>query len=168
MNIVQRLGHRALTGHGLGVTLHQHYGYRIHFELRGEFGSRSFERWFRCNRSCDRFCIDIIRGYPEGLCVCMLVREGFSPRTSWHYAGRYDSLCAAGAFGYIPAEPGLKVWTPRQVKAIDEAVWRLCQLEEEEEDLPHTGVSRGAAVSSIHWRESFNKAFHQHTYMCSY
>ena len=37
-----RLG--ALTGRGLGVTVHQHYGYRIHFELRGEFGSPSFER----------------------------------------------------------------------------------------------------------------------------
>ena len=79
MNIVQRLGHRALTGRGLCVTVHEPYGYRFHFELRGEFGTRSFARWFRCNRSCDRFCIDVLRGYPEELCVCMLVREGFSP-----------------------------------------------------------------------------------------
>ena len=78
MNIVQRLGHRALTGRGLGVTIHQHYGYRIHFELRGKFGSRSFERQFCCNRTCDRFCISILRGYPEGLCVCWCGR-GFPP-----------------------------------------------------------------------------------------
>ena len=73
MNIVQRLGHWALTGRGLGVTLHQHYGYCVHF------GSRRFERWFRCKRSFDRFCIDILRGYPEGLCVCMLKWERFLP-----------------------------------------------------------------------------------------
>ena len=152
MNIVQRLGHRALTGRGLGVTIHQHYGYRIHFELRGEFGSRSFERRFCCNRTCERFCISIIRGYPEGLCVCMLVREGFSPRTSWHYAGRYEPLCAAGAFRYTPTEPGVKSWTPRQIKAIDEAVWRLCLRDEEGEegDLPQTDVSRwcGCTITS--------------------
>ena len=148
MNIVQRLSHRALTGRGLGITVHQHYGYRIHFELRGEFGSRSFERRFCCNRTCDRFCISIIRGYPEGLCVCMLVRERFSPRASWPYAGRYEPLCAAGAFRYTPAEPGQKSWTPRQIKSIDEAVWRLCLGEEE--DLPRTGVSRwcGCTVTS--------------------
>ena len=82
LNIVQRLAHRALTGRGLGIAVHQHYGCRVHFEVRGEFGSRSFEWRFRCNRSCDRFCISVISGYPEGLCVCMLVREGFSVRAS--------------------------------------------------------------------------------------
>ena len=78
MNIVQRLGHRALTGRGLGIIMHQHYGYRVHFELRCEFGSRSFERRFRGYQSCNRFCISVIRGYTEGLCECMLVREGIS------------------------------------------------------------------------------------------
>ena len=79
-----------------------------------------------------------------------MMLEGFSPRTSWPYGGRYDPLCAAGAFGYTPVEPGLQVWTPRQIKAIDEAVWRLCQLEVEKEDLPRTSVSRwcGCIVDS--------------------
>ena len=96
MNIVQHLGQRALTGRGLCVTIHQHYGYRVHFELRGEFGSRIFERRFCCNRTCDRFCISIIRGYPEGLCVCMLVWEGFSPV--------YSGITLAGTSRY--ALPG--------------------------------------------------------------
>ena len=113
MNIVQRLVHRALTGRWLGVTIHQHYGYRIHFELRGEFGSRSFERRFCYNRTCERFCISIIRGYPEEICVCILVQEGFPP-TSCHYAGRYEPLCAAEEFRYTPTEPGVKSWTPRR------------------------------------------------------
>ena len=112
LNIVQRLAHRALTGRGLGIAVQQHYGYRVHFELRGEFGSRSFERLFRCNQSCDRFCISVIRGYPEGLCVCMLVLEWFSVCASWPYAGQYEPLCAAGALKYKPVEPGLYGWTP--------------------------------------------------------
>ena len=107
MNIVQRLANRALTGRCLGIAVHQHYGYRVHFELRGVFGSRSFERRFSGNQSCDRFCISVIRGYPEGLCECMLVREGFSVYASWPYAGRYEPLCAAGALKYKPVEPGL-------------------------------------------------------------
>ena len=119
--------------------MHQHYGYRVHFELRGEFCSRSFERRFRCNRSCDRFCVSIIRGYPEGLYVCMLVLEGFSARASWPYAGRYEPLCAAVSLRYTPAERGQKSWMLRQVKAIDEAVWRLCVGEMVEGPLPRTG-----------------------------
>ena len=58
---------------------------------------------------------------------------GVFPRTSWHYAGRYEPLCAAGAFRYTPTEPGAKSWTSRQIKAIDEVVWRLCLRDEEEE-----------------------------------
>ena len=50
---------------------------------------------------------------------------GVFPRTFWHYAGWYEPLCAAGAFRYITTEPGQKSWTPRQIKAIDEAVAAL-------------------------------------------
>ena len=70
---------------------------------------------------------------------------GVFPRTSWHYAGRYEPLCAAGAFRYIPTESGQKSWTPRQIKAIDEAVCRLCLWEEE--DLPRTASAIGAGAS---------------------
>ena len=53
-------------------------------------------------------------------------------------------VCAMRCRGcrYTATEQGLKGWTPRQIKAIDEAEWRLCLLEEEEEVLPRTGVSR--------------------------
>ena len=90
MNTVQRLGHRALTGRGQGITMHQHYGYRVHFELRDEFGSRSFVRRFGGYQSSNRFCISVIRGYPEEL--CMLVLEGIIFYASWPYARRYAPL----------------------------------------------------------------------------
>ena len=65
-NIVQRLGYRALTGRGLGLTVHQHYGYRIHYELRREFGSRTFERRYPSYSACNRVCVVMVRGYLEG------------------------------------------------------------------------------------------------------
>ena len=68
LNIAQRLGHRALTGRGLGVIVHQHYGYRVHYELKGVFGSRSFERRYPGYQSCQRACVDMVRGSPVGLC----------------------------------------------------------------------------------------------------
>ena len=94
--------------------------------------------------------------------MCMLVREGFSVRASWPYAGRYQLLCAAGALKYTPVEPGLYGWTSRQVKAIDEALRRLCLGAMVEEDLPRTNSSQwcGCTVTSskgasfiLTWRE---------------
>ena len=83
-NIVQRLGHRALTGRGLGITVHQHYGYRMHYELGGAFGSRPFERRFPTYETCSQHCVDIVRSFPEVLCNCVLMREylDFSARRS--------------------------------------------------------------------------------------
>ena len=80
----------------------------------------------------------------------MLVREGFSARASWLYAGRYEPLCAAGALRYTPVEPGHKSRRPRQVKSIDEALRRLCPGEMVERDLPRTGISQwcGCTVTS--------------------
>ena len=66
------------------------------------------------------------------------------------YAGRYEPLCAAGALRYTPVEPGLKSWKPRQVKAIDEALRRLCPGDMVEGDHPRSGISRwcGCTVTS--------------------
>ena len=74
-NIVQRLGHRALTGRGLGITVHQHYGYRMHYEIGGAFGSHASETRFPTYETCSQHCVDIVRGFPEGLCNCVFMRE---------------------------------------------------------------------------------------------
>ena len=34
-NIMQRLNRRALTGRALGIAVHQHHGYRMHFDWEG-------------------------------------------------------------------------------------------------------------------------------------
>ena len=86
-NIVQRLGHRALTGRGLGVIVYQHYGYRIHYELRGEFGSRSLERRYSGYQPCQQACADMVRGSPGVLCECMLMRECLGVYGSQEYVG---------------------------------------------------------------------------------
>ena len=113
MNFVQRLGHRALTGRGLGVIVHQHYGYRIHYELRGEFGSRSFERGYPDYQSCQRACVNMVLGYSEGLCECMLMRENLQVYGSFAYAGRYEPLCVGAVLNN-------SVWSPRHVLWLDE------------------------------------------------
>ena len=74
-SVVQRLGHRALTEWALGITAHQHFGFRMHFEWNGAFGNRCFERQFRSYNSLAYFCATLVSGAPEGLCSCTLVRE---------------------------------------------------------------------------------------------
>ena len=146
MNIVQRLGHRTLTVGGLEVTVHHHFGYRIHFEFRGEFGSRSFERWFRSFAACERSCADIVQGYPEGLCECMLMREWITMYSTLEYGGRYEPLCAGGRLSG-PLWKGLFIWTPRRILSLDEkrlrpymaAGKRICRGET---------AARGVAASS--------------------
>ena len=93
-NIVQSLGHRSLTGRGLGITVQQHYGYRMHYELRGVYGSRAFERRFPSYESCSQLCVDMVRGFPEGLCNCVLMREYLDVYGTPEYAGRYGCVGA--------------------------------------------------------------------------
>ena len=117
-NIVERLGHRALTGRGLGITVHQHYGYRIHYELRGEFGSHTFERRYPSYLACNRVCVAMVRGYPEGLCNCVLVRECLSVYGSLEYAGRYGQFCVGAIANSVMAT--FSVWSPLPVLWLDE------------------------------------------------
>ena len=118
LNIVQHLGHRALTGRGLGIIVYQHYGYRIHYELRGEFSSRTFERRYPIYRSCSQVCIDMVRGYPEGLCNCMLMRECLAVYGTLEYAGRYAHLCVGAIRNSVLAP--LSAWSPRPTLWQDE------------------------------------------------
>lgn len=66
MNVVQRLGHRALKGRKLGFVVHDQSGFRTHLELKGAFGSRSFERLFPDNPTMESFCSTLLDDVPEG------------------------------------------------------------------------------------------------------
>jgi hypothetical protein len=76
-SIVQRLTRREHSGSNLGVLLHQHYGYRMHYTCNRAFGNRSFERRFRSYDSVLDFWTSVIAGTPEGLCACITGREEF-------------------------------------------------------------------------------------------
>ena len=82
LNLVQRLGHRELTGRDLGVLVHSHSHFRIHLELRGVLGSRSFERRLPDYKSMARFTVSLLTDAPEGLCACIVM-------LGWDREGRY-------------------------------------------------------------------------------
>ena len=114
--------------------MHQHYGYRVHFELKGEFGNRSFDMRFPSYRSCYCFCVSIVQTCPEGLCECMVMREGMKVNGSFVFAGRYEPICA-GALTNKTVWKSLYVWSPQHILSLDE-MRRKPWPEAEEEDLP--------------------------------
>jgi hypothetical protein len=72
----QMLTQREHSGRNLGVLVHQHFGYRVHYTWEGTFGSRSFERRFESYDSVSDFCSTVETGTPEGLCSCVIARGG--------------------------------------------------------------------------------------------
>ena len=58
-SIAQRLSHRVVTGRALGITVHQHYGYRLHYTWDGAFGNRCFKRRFPSYGTLCHFCITL-------------------------------------------------------------------------------------------------------------
>ena len=75
-SIVQCPIHRAITGRALGITVHQHHGYRVHYGWNGAFGNRCFERRFPSYNSLSHVCVTMINGAPVGLCCCIMILEG--------------------------------------------------------------------------------------------
>jgi hypothetical protein len=74
-SIVDRLGARSITAQSLQILVHQHCGYRIHFEWNG--GSRSMvkslfmERKFFMYTDAQTFCIELCKKGLEGICSCV-------------------------------------------------------------------------------------------------
>ena len=75
LSIVDRLAARSLTGQGLRVRVHQHYGYRLHLQWKGnrnrEGSSRFMERHFRGFPDVLSFCEQLCDGRLEGLTTCV-------------------------------------------------------------------------------------------------
>ena len=73
-SIVDRLAARSLTGRGLHILIHQHFGYRLHLEWSGDpnnensarFMERRFQRW----DEAESFSSQLSRLGFEGLCTC--------------------------------------------------------------------------------------------------
>ena len=73
LSIVDRLAVRSLTGRGLHILVHQHFGYRLHLEWSGDHNTRSarfmerrFHRWDQTKSFSSQLC----RLGIEGLCTC--------------------------------------------------------------------------------------------------
>ena len=91
-SIIQRLNHRALTGRALSITAHQHHGYRMHYVWNGAFGNRCFERRLPSYDSFSHFCVTLLNRTPEGLCSCIMVREGFHGYSGWVFGHVFELL----------------------------------------------------------------------------
>ena len=149
LNIVQRLCHRALTGRGLGVIVHQHYGYQVHYELRGDFGSRCFERRYPGYQPCQRACADMVRHSPGGLCECMLMRECLAVYGSREYVVRYEPLCVMALS--LTTFATSSFWSPRAVLRLDEMRLGPWPSDDEDDGLPRRDMDSpwcGCTVTS--------------------
>jgi len=75
LSIADRLAARSLTGRGLNIHVHQHFGYRLHLEWSGDpnnhrsarFMERRFHRWDQTKSFASQLCSLGI----EGLCTCV-------------------------------------------------------------------------------------------------
>jgi len=84
LSIVDRLAARSLTGRGLHILVHQHYGYRLHLEWSGSGScsrdsSRFLERRFNMFGEAESFCTELCNQGLEGLCTCVYEEYNFSP-----------------------------------------------------------------------------------------
>ena len=73
-SIVDRLAASSITAQSLQIRVHQHFGYRIHFEWNGSNGnvsSRLMERRFLMDSDTQTFCIELCKKGLEGLCSCV-------------------------------------------------------------------------------------------------
>jgi hypothetical protein len=78
LSIVDRLTARSVTGQGLQILVHQHYGYRLHLEWKGSnsrVSSGFMERRFLMSSDAETFCKELCSCGLEGLCTC--VYEGY-------------------------------------------------------------------------------------------
>ena len=73
-SIVDRLAARSITAQSLQIRVHQHFGYRIHFEWNGgssgNVSSRFMERRFMMHSDTQTFCIELCKK-GLGLCSCV-------------------------------------------------------------------------------------------------
>ena len=74
-SVVQRLVSSSITGSGLGIEVHQHFGHRLRLvwnvNNHGKPATLCLQRVFRTYEDVNQFCTDITDGGLEGLCACL-------------------------------------------------------------------------------------------------
>jgi len=74
-SIVDRLAAHSITSQSLQILVHQHFGYRKHFEWNGgssgNVSSRFMERRFLMYSDAQTFCIELCKKGLEGLSSCV-------------------------------------------------------------------------------------------------
>jgi len=77
LSIVDIFTARSVTGHGLQILVHQHYGYRLHLEWKGgtNVSLRFMQRRFLTSGEAHTFCTKLFIYGLEELCTC--VYEGY-------------------------------------------------------------------------------------------
>ena len=106
----------------------------MYYELGGAFGSHAFERCFPTYETCCQHCVDIVRGFPEGLCNCVLMREYLDVYGSAEYARRYDHLCVGAILNITLAWH--TVWSPRATLWLDEMRLGPWPADDDDDGLP--------------------------------
>jgi hypothetical protein len=76
-SVVQRLFSLEHSGRTLDVSIHQHYGYRMHCEWTGALGTCTLERRFSSYETVLAFCTSIASSTLEGVCTCVTSRDKF-------------------------------------------------------------------------------------------
>jgi len=121
LSIVDRLAARSLTGRGLDIHVHQHFGYRLHLEWSGDpnnhrshrFMERRFHRWDQTKSFASQLCS---RGI-EGLCTCVYDASYQPPRDK-------APRCLRGPF-YASQE--LVIMPTHELKILEDyAIFNMC------------------------------------------
>jgi hypothetical protein len=80
-SIVDRLAARSVTGQSLNIHVHQHVGYRVHFEW--DRGTKAMERRFHMHSDAETFCEELCKFGLEGLCTCVYeTYHSFTPENT--------------------------------------------------------------------------------------
>jgi hypothetical protein len=74
-SLVTRLASRSVTGRGMPLQVHQHWGYDLlltwEYDRRGVPTEACVRRRFFCEADINEFCRDLIDGSTSGLCSCV-------------------------------------------------------------------------------------------------
>jgi len=121
-SIVDRLAALSVSGLGLQILVHQHFGYRLHLEWSGNGSrhrdsSRFMERGFYLFSEAESFCTELCDQGLDGLCTC--VYEG-------HNINRHERAPTCRRAPFYPSQKYLLLpkWQLNYME--DAAVETLC------------------------------------------
>ena len=124
-SIVDRLAALSVSGLGLQILVHQHFGYRLHLEWSGNGSrhrdsSRFMERGFYLFSEAESFCTELCDQGLDGLCTC--VYEG-------HNINRHERAPTCRRAPFYPSQKYLLLpkWPLNHME--DAAVETLCDCD---------------------------------------